>query len=72
MHSTSLKYISYLSAAFLGFTLLRCAVDTPVSVAALDNTPQLTQSDVQQLIAQAVDLAQQNGQAAVIAVAILL
>lgn len=69
MHSTSLKYISYLSAAFLGFTLLRCAVDSPVSVAALDNTPQLTQSDVQQLIAQAVDLAQQNGQAAVIAVA---
>lgn len=69
MQTKTLMNKTHFLIIFLSLALLQCDARAPLAVTAIDDTPQLTQSEVQQLIAQAVEVAQQNGQAAVIAVA---
>ncbi len=61
--------LSYLIMGCLGVMFLHCDADTSLNYTAIDDTPQLTQNDVQTLITQGVDMARQSGQNAVIAVA---
>ncbi len=61
--------LSYLIVGCLGVIFVHCDADTSLNYTAKDDTPELTQNDVQTLIAQAVDIAQQSRQNAVIAIA---